>query len=141
MKVEYNVDNLVIYFKIMDKLDDEELCNYIINKLDKYYNIKLKGFYDVNIYNDNNYSVIEFIEDNIDVSDYYNRVDVHINNIPIKLLYCIEDIFDLNINYFYLYNNKYYIFIDDVNINNIEFGKIEYKDIDDILNLGIKIDM
>ena len=141
MKVEYNVDNLVIYFKIMDKLDDEELCNYIINKLDKYYNIKLKGFYDVNIYSDNNYSVIEFIEDNIDVSDYYNRVDLHINNIPIKLLYCIEDIFDLNINYFYLYNNKYYIFIDDVNINNIEFGKIEYKDIDDILNLGIKIDM
>lgn len=140
MKVEYD-DKLVIYLNINNKIDDEELCNSIINKLDKYYNITLKGFYDVNIYNDNNYYIIEFIEDNIDVSDYYNKVDLHIKSIPIKILFNIDDIFNINTDYFYLYNDKYYIFYDDVNIKNIEFGKIIYKNVDDILNLGYKITM
>lgn len=141
MKVEYDDDKLVIYLNINNKIDDEELCNSIINKLDKYYNITLKGFYDVNIYNDNNYYIIEFIEDNIDVSDYYNKVDLHIKSIPIKILFNIDDIFNINTDYFYLYNDKYYIFYDDVNIKNIEFGKIIYKNVDDILNLGYKITM
>ena len=141
MKVEYNVDNLVIYLKIKENLDDEELCSDIINKIDKYYNIKLKGFYDVNIYKDCDYIVLEFIEDNTDVSEYYSKADLHIRNISTKFLYNIEDILDIDTNYFYLYEDKYYIFYDDVNIKNIEFGNIIYKDIDDILYLGNKIEM
>jgi len=141
MKVEYNVDNLVIYLKNKEKIDDEELCNDIISKLDKYYNIKLKGFYEVNLYKDSNYVVIEFIEDNVDVSEYYSKADLHIRNISTKFLYCIEDILDIDTNYFYLHEDKYYIFYDDVNIKNIEFGNIIYKNVEDILYLGNKIDV
>ena len=141
MGIYYDEDNLVIYLNINNKIDDEELCEDIIYKLDKYYNIKLKGFYDVYIYNEDKNYIIEFIEDNIEVSDYYNKADIHIKNIPIKLLYCVDDIFNINTNYYYIYKDKYYIFYDDVNINNMEFGNIEYKNVDDILNLGYKIVM
>ncbi len=135
------MDNLVIYLKIKEKIDNEELCNDIINKLEKYYDIKLKGFYDVNLYKDNNYIVVEFIEDNVDVSEYYSKADLHIKTILTKFLYCIDDILDIDTKYFYLYKDNYYIFYDDVNIKNIEFGNIIYKDVDDILYLGNKIEM
>ena len=141
MRVFYDDDNIVVFLKVNNKIDDEILCEDIISKLDKYYNIKLKGFYDVNIYNDDINYVIEFIEDNIEVSNYYNKADIHIKNIPIKLLYSIDDIYNLNTNYYYIYKDNYYIFYDDVNINNIEFGNIVYKEVEDILNLGYKIVM
>lgn len=137
LKLEYVDDILIIYTTVNEKISDEELCQNIIKKINKYYKIKLRGFYDINLYKDKNKIVLEFIEDNVEVSEYYNKVDMHIKRINNVFLYEIEDIFDIKINYFYLYNDRYYV--DKISDKDREFVKIVYKNTSDILKFGKKI--
>lgn len=142
MRVEYCDDILVVYLKLKKVGDIEELCKDIISRLEKYFNIKLKGFYDVNIYIDSNYGVVlEFNKE--DISSYidYDKIDVHVNKIDTIFLYEVFDILDINITSFYYYENKYYIKTDNVDNNILEYVKVVYKDTIDIFNNGKIIHM
>lgn len=132
MKVEYKDNILIIYLRNISTDDIKELCIDTINKLNKYYNIDLKGFYTINLYIDNSYGIV--MEIKIDESDLYldyDSIDLHIITHSSIFLYEVDDILDLNIDKYYSYDDKYYIDID--NIYNIEFIKLIYKDTDNII--------
>ena len=137
MKVEYVDNMLIIYLKDIIVDDIEDLCQDIIDKLELYFNIILKGFYDVNVYVDKRYGIVlEFIMEELDLYIDISKVELHfIDNIN-NFLYEIFDILDVNVKQFYLYNGKYYISLDNVDNSNIEFGRIIYKNTEEIINKG-----
>ena len=141
LRIKYDEDKLIIYLKVSKNMDKDILCNKLIDNLKKNYNIKFRGFYNIDIYKYNNDIVIEIIEDINNVPDYYNRVDLNINVIETIFLYEIKDILDTNIKFFYMYKDKYYILFNNISNNNIEFGNIIYKNTKDILKNSEKIYM
>lgn len=131
MKIEYIDDTLVIYLRNVYTDDIKELCVKIINKLNNYFNIKLKGFYTINIYFDKLYGIIMEIKIDDNELDYDN-LDLHIITHSSIFLYEVDDILDLDIDKYYIYNDKYYI--DITNIYNLEFVKLIYKNTDLIIS-------
>lgn len=130
MKLEYIDDILVIYLRNVYTNNIKKLCIETTNKLNKYYSIDLKGFYTINIYIDKSYGTI--MEINMDVNDLdYENLDLHIITHNCIFLFEVDDILDLNVDKYYMYNDKYYIDIN--NIYNIEFVKIIYKNNEDII--------
>lgn len=135
MKIKYDNDNIVIYLKGILIKDINALAYDISDKIKKYYNIDLKGFYKVNIYVDNLYGVVlEYIDEARDL--YFNRLELNINKINTKFLYEVEDIFYFKINNIYLYNNKYYI---DNYLENMEISNIVYKNTKNIKERAKKV--
>lgn len=143
MKIDYSHEKIIVYLLSNFDEDLEELCLNVINKLKKYFNIELKGFYDVNIYRDINYgTILEFVLEQSELYIDFTKVDLHISDFSsTSFLYEIEDILDVDVNKFYLYDNKYYISLDDLDIKNTEFGNLIYKDTDDIISKAKLIDM
>lgn len=151
MKIEIIGDNIIVFLNkyITNNLDYrdskvlESELKKIFDKLEKIYNIKIKGYYDVDLYIDNNYGIImELDEDDIGYNDFDEIIDMRIRTINTRLLYKIDDILPLNIKHtIYLYKKNLYLEIDE-NINNIEMGKILenseiiYKNTDDIIKYG-----
>lgn len=137
MRIEYIDNKLVVYLKDINNDEHNLLCQLLISKIKKLYNIEIKGFYDVNIFYDINYgTIIEFIPCDLDISINYTKADLNIAFYASNFLYKLDDVFDMSIKYFYLYDENYYININNVNSNNIEFGKIIYKDCDEIRKLS-----
>ncbi len=137
MKVEYVDNKLIVYLKEISIDDIEELCQDTIDKLEHHFNIILKGFYDVNVYIDQRYGVVlEFIMEELDLYIDFSKVELHLIENNNKFLYEIFDILDVNVNKFYLYNGRYYITLDNVDNSNVEFGRIIYKNTDDIITNG-----
>ena len=67
VRVDYKNDTIIIYLKDVIKDDLKSLSYVVSSKLNKYYNIDLKGFYNVNAYMDNNYgTILEYINDSRD---------------------------------------------------------------------------
>ncbi len=128
---------LIIYLKDIIVDDIEDLCQDIIDKLERYFNIILKGFYDVNVYVDKRYGIVlEFIMEELDLYIDFSKVELHFIENNNNFLYEIFDILDVNVKQFYLYNGKYYITLDNVDNSNIEFGRIIYKNTEEIINKG-----
>lgn len=128
---------LIIYLKDIIVDDIEDLCQDIIDKLELYFNIILKGFYDVNVYVDKRYGIVlEFIMEELDLYIDFSKVELHFIENNNNFLYEIFDILDVNVKQFYLYNGKYYITLDNVDNSNIEFGRIIYKNTEEIINKG-----
>lgn len=139
MKVDNIDDKIIIYLRDMYSDDLEDLCQNIIEKLKKYYNIQLKGFYEVNMYVDKTYgTVLEFNLEELDLYYDYNDIDLHIIKKDGTFLYQVDDIFDINIDYFYLYNNNFYIPVLGQNNIDCEFGKLIYHHTKEIIDKGIK---
>lgn len=137
MKVEYVDNMLIIYLKDIIVDDIEDLCQDIIDKLERHFNIILKGFYDVNVYVDKRYGIVlEFIMEELDLYIDFSKVELHFIENNNNFLYEIFDILDVNVKQFYLYNEKYYITLDNVDNSNIEFGRIIYKNTEEIINKG-----
>ena len=132
MRIEYIDDILTIYLKGIYTDDINNLCLNTLNKLKKYYNIDLKGFYIINVYIDKKYGIIMDIETEDDIDIEYDDIEYYIITYNNTFLYEVEDILDLNIDKYYTYNEKYYIDIDS--IYNIEFIKVIYKDTINIIN-------
>lgn len=143
MKIDYSHEKIIVYLLSNFDEDLEELCLNVINKLKKYFNIELKGFYDVNIYRDINYgTILEFVLEQSELYIDFTKVDLHISDFSnTSFLYEIEDILDVDVNKFYLYDNKYYISLDHLDIKNTEFGNLIYKDTDNIISKAKLIDM
>jgi hypothetical protein len=146
MKVDIVDDNIIVFLnkyvnKNVDYNDSKvlevELKN-IFDKLNLYYGIKIKGYYDVHIYIDDNYGIIiELIKDDIDYIDYDDIIDMKISINNIKLLYKIEDIFMFNkLGKIYLYKNNLYLEPNIYDISLFESSEIIYKNISDIRKYG-----
>lgn len=127
------------------KKDLESYFKSLFSKLKKYYNINISGYYNIDVYIDDNYGlVMNLKKEEIEYYDYFdNQIDMRIALKNNKFLYNIIDTFlnnDLlgSNNIVYLYNGKYYIDIMD-NINAevmmklVEFSNIIFdEEVDDI---------
>lgn len=137
------IDDIIVVFLMEFSYKDENLedeFKNLLDKLNKVYNIDIKGSYKINLYKDKIYgAVLEIIKDS-DYYDYFNAIDLTINIIDSHFLYEINDyIYNLNSD-IYLYNNKIY-----VDINNkkdlykvLEYSTIIYKE-NSIVKNGKKI--
>ncbi|MCI5880236.1 MAG: hypothetical protein MRZ34_05630 [Bacillales bacterium] len=137
------IDDIIVVFLMEFSYKDENLedeFKNLLDKLNKVYNIDIKGSYKINLYKDKIYgAVLEIIKDS-DYYDYFNAIDLTINIIDSHFLYEINDyIYNLNSD-IYLYNNKIY-----VDINNkkdlykvLEYSTIIYKE-NSIIKNGKKI--
>ena len=151
MKIEVIDDNIIVFLNkfIVNNLDYrdsnvlESELKKIFDKLNKLYNIKIKGYYDVNLYIDNNYGIIlELIKDDIGYDDFDEVIDMRILTYDINLLYKIKNLIPLEIKHkIYFYRNNLYLEIDE-NIDSIKMGKILenseiiYKNTEDIIKYG-----
>lgn len=154
VKVDIISDNeLVIYlYNNINGINfKEELCvkNFLKDlfvKLNDYYDIKIEGYYDVDVYIDEIYGIVlDLVKDDIDFYDYYsNTVDMKIIIKRCKFLYLVED-YDIDFKKFYVYklvNNVY--LLPKIKLNYIELGsliensKVIYNS-DDIVKKAIKI--
>ena len=137
------IDDIIVVFLMEFSYKEENLedeFKNLLDKLNKVYNIDIKGSYKINLYKDKIYgAVLEIIKDS-DYYDYFNAIDLTINIIDSHFLYEINDyIYNLNSD-IYLYNNKIY-----VDINNkkdlykvLEYSTIIYKE-NSIIKNGKKI--
>lgn len=137
------IDDIIVVFLMDFSYKDENLedeFKNLLDRLNKVYNIDIKGSYKINLYKDKIYgAVLEIIKDS-DYYDYFNAIDLTINIINSHFIYEINDyIYNLNSD-IYLYNNKIY-----VDINNkknlykvLEYSTIIYKE-NSIIKNGKKI--
>ena len=130
MKICINDDiNTVIYINKeyssdIDFSNELEIENYfkkIFNKLKTFYNISIKGFYNIDVYLDNYYGIVLNLEkENIDYYDYFdNHIDMQfrikkyssflykLNDFSLeKILFCFVEKFC-----FYCLTNSYLCFV------------------------------
>lgn len=137
------IDDIIVVFLMEFSYKDENLedeFKNLLDKLNKVYNIDIKGSYKINLYKDKIYGAVLEITKDSDYYDYFNAIDLTINIIDSHFLYEINDyIYNLNSD-IYLYNNKIY-----VDINNkkdlykaLEYSTIIYKE-NSIIKNGKKI--
>ena len=129
MKIGSIDDEYTIYLnnyiiRKIDFFDNEELEKYInnlFNKLKKIYNIELNGYYNIDIYIDNNYgAIINIKKDDLEYYDYFNdqidtQIIIHNNS---NFLYKVKDFLDIKNNIhsnfsLYKYYNEFYIRLND----------------------------
>lgn len=137
------IDDIIVVFLMEFSYKDENLedeFKHLLDKLNKVYNIDIKGSYKINLYKDKIYGAVLEITKDSDYYGYFNAIDLTINIIDSHFLYEINDyIYNLNSD-IYLYNNKIY-----VDINNkkdlykvLEYSTIIYKE-NSIIKNGKKI--
>lgn len=149
MKIIVNDDiNMIIflnkiYLNQIDFEDKEKLEIYfrkLLKTLKEFYKININGYYEINVYVDNNYGVIlELKKEEIEYFSYYeDEVDMQLIVHNTVFLYEIEDYFWIekelkNKILLYKYNKKIYMVInhniDDILLGKIiENGNLKYKD-------------
>lgn len=148
MKISIIDDSIIVFLNknlcVVDYNDAallENLLRKLFDKLNTYYKIEIKGYYDVNIYLDKYYgSVIELINDRI---DYYDttEVDMRIKIVDTNILYKVDDIPRLDSQYqAYLYRGDIYVVLDEASVKDImiltELSDIVYKNTKSIINAG-----
>ncbi len=150
MKIDLVKNKIIVYLK-KDYIEDfeynnvdklEEYFKNIFMKLNIIYDIKLLGFYIINIYIDEYYgSVIEIIDEDIEYD--YDEVNMKINLIHNDFLYQVDNYIDSDKYDIYIYKNKLYLKIkNELNkidmLKLLEFSKIIY-DTEDIILCSKKI--
>ena len=154
MKIDIIDDNeLIIYLynKISNVDFNDQICieNFLKKlfvKLKNYYNLKIEGYYDVNIYIDTNYGIaLSLKKDEIEYYYYDNdQVDMRIKISNNKFLYLIDNYnIDKNKYEVYKYLNSIYLLpkgrLESVDIARLmEYSKIIFNG-EEILNKGIRI--
>lgn len=102
------------------KGDLEEYFKELFLKLKKYYSINILGYYNIDVYIDNNYGLImNLIKEDIEYYDYFdNQIDMRISLKNSKFLYCVDDplsLIEFNNSEVYVYKDRYYLdFINDI---------------------------
>jgi len=137
--------NTVIYLnksiiKFIDFSNVENELDKIFLKLKNTYNISISGYYDVDIYCDDNYGVvIKLTQSDIDSFDYLDKIiSMNINTYNKEFLYKLDDINDDLKSFIYYKSNIYTNNYNDIRIS--EHASIIYDDlIDKINNEGLKI--
>ncbi|MEI3530379.1 MAG: hypothetical protein V8Q75_04815 [Bacilli bacterium] len=114
--------------------DLEDYFKELFLKLKKYYMINISGYYNIDVYIDNDYGlVINLNKENIEYYDYFdNQIDMRISLKDSKFLYGIDDPLSLpafaegNI---YIYKDKYYVDFNDIIDNVTMMYLLEFSDI------------
>ena len=146
-------DELIIYlynninkFDFKNELSLEDSLRKLFIRLNDYYNIKIDGYYDVDVYIDVFYGFVFYLI--IEVIEYYdyfdNLVEMKINIHKNKFLYLVDN-YDIDINKFEVYKflNNIYL-LPKIKLSNMELArliensKIIYNS-DEIVKKGIKI--
>lgn len=134
-------DNL----NIEDRDELEKYLKNVFNKLNNYYDIRISGFYDVDLYIDKNYGIIlDIMRDDIDFEPIFNSVDMKITINKESFLYKLDDYIYSHFGNIYNYDNAYYLEVSDT-LSNLDMMKlmedatIVYKSIDEIKKRGKKI--
>lgn len=131
MKIEViDDDRFIIYYSlILDDIleyDIEDIKLFIkllVVRLDSKFNLDIKGYYNLDVYV-NKILILEFYK----IDEYCDKVDlniiIHLNS---TILVKFDDYF-LNENKKYLYKDKYYMKIEDIDFNKyIEFIEFIYE--------------
>lgn len=138
MKLIFKDNKIIVFLNKKLNLDKTKLENYfkrLFLKIKDRYNLKLSGYYNINVYLDDYYgSIIEIENEDLDYYNYFNQVDMEIKLNKTTFLYEID--FDyinkeiLEKTIVYKVNNKLYFKVKDKNIVNkiIECSKIIYNE-------------
>lgn len=136
MSIKYISDNILdIYLKkeliqnidFKNKENLEDYLKKIFKTLKDKYNIKIEGYYEIDVYLDNNYgAILNLNREDFDYYDYFkNQVDMKISIIDNEFLYEVEDIPKslLNKVSVIIENNKIYLKINK-KLKDIEMMKL-----------------
>lgn len=109
--LEYEIEDIKLFIKL------------IVIRLQNKYNVNIKGYYHLDVYV-NKILILEFYK----IDEYSERVDldivIHLNS---TILVKFDDYFLTN-NRKYLYKNKYYLKIEDIDfVKYIEFVEFVYE--------------
>lgn len=138
-------DNKIIIFLANKHIefDDDKIKLLLLGTLNiliEEYDIELKDFYTINLYNNDFYGIIiELIEE----ENYYNNdsINMELKVVQDKLfLYEVNDPLEYLDNDIYYYNNRYYISLKKYDIAIFENSNIIYNDdVYKVLGEGVKI--
>lgn len=148
-------DELVIYLKkykvynidFSDEKKLEDILKKLFNRLNEYYDIKIQGYYNIDIYIDKNYGgVLKLNKEELEYYDYFdNQVDMKIIINKTPFMYQVEDFFDIDLKKYnvYKYLNNIYL-LPKKRLSNIELAKLMENsvviyDSDNVIKRGIKI--
>ena len=118
MKLSFKNDKIILYLNnyytsnlnINNKEEINKYTQKILNKIGKKYYLHLNGYYNINMYFDNNFGIImEIISQETPYLDYFNNdIDINIKVYKDSFLYEVNDI--NNEDYItYIYNNHIYV--------------------------------
>ena len=136
MKLNFKDNKIIVFLNKPIKLKEiksEDYFRKLFIDIKNKYNLKLNGYYKINVYVDKFFGrVIEIENQEIDYYDYFNQIDMEIKVIISTFLYEInyeyinKDIIDKTI--IYKLKDKLYIKILDESVLNkiIEYSKIIY---------------
>lgn len=136
MKLTFKDNKIVVFLNKPIKLKEiksEDYFRKLFINIKNKYNLKLNGYYKINVYMDKFFgSVIEIENQEIDYYDYFNQIDMEIKVIMNTFLYEVnyeyinKSILDKII--IYKLKDKLYIKILDESVLNriIEYSKIIY---------------
>lgn len=88
LKLDFKDEKMILYlskpnlmgFDVMNKKSLEQYFKELFLKLQKRYNIKMDGYYYIDVYKDANYGMILEIEkDDLDYYNYFSQIDMKIN--------------------------------------------------------------
>lgn len=135
MKIEIYSDKYIVYlnndlikninFKV--KKEVEDCFRKVFIKIKKRLNKELNGFFNIQVYLNNKFGAIVSIEkEDIEYYEYLsNQIDMQIKiDDKTSILKEYDDVFNINSEYAYYYDNKYYV--DYIDIDNPEFYNIVY---------------
>lgn len=131
MKIEeIDDDRFVIYYSLIlddileyDVEDIKLFIKILVVRLQNKYNLDIKGYYHLDVYV-NKILILEFYK----IDEYCDKVDLNIIiHLDSTILVKFDDYF-LNENKKYLYKDKYYMKIEDIDFNKyIEFIEFIYE--------------
>lgn len=114
--IKFDKENLEIYFK------------KIFKKLQNNFDIKINGYYNINVYVNKDYGIVmEIFKEELDYYNYFDddiemQIKIYENS---KFLYSFDDIFEIKkgIGKIYKYNDKYYLELEK-KLSKYEYAKI-----------------
>lgn len=131
------------------KQDLENYFKQLFLKLKRYYNIIISGYYNIDVYIDNNYGlVMNLTKEDIEYYDYFdNQIDMRISIKNCRFLYAIDDplcLKWLNNSDIYVYKDKFYLdFNDEISDAGmmclLEFSEIIYDEQADVIRHSQKL--
>ena len=147
MKIDIIDDEVIIYLYNYNKVDfkDEKCIEFFLKKLFiklyNFYNMRIEGYYDVNIFLDDYYGVVlNLRKEDIDYY-FYKEVDMKIRLNHVKFLYLVDNYdYDKNKFDFIIYLNNVYL-LPKIKLEKgemaslMEFSNVIY-DTDEIINSG-----
>lgn len=154
MKIDVSTDKIVIYLKkdrvnvdFKDEYRLESFLKKLFICLNDYYDIEIKGYYDVCVYLDNIYGMVLVLKcEDYEFYDYFDKqVDMRIKINKNKFLYKVDDLYSIDLNKYKIYKYLSDIYLlPKCKLNNIELGKlIEISDIiydsNEIMKKGVII--